>query len=820
MGIERFFSSIEKNEIANIDDIFTKKFNTKIDSETLFIDFNSIVYLIKAIILHDLNKILYHIIKNKVEDVEKTIKKYEDYIEMDINNNISGEIFNNYFTEDVLNEIILENVVAYIFNMLENYVISDKLKLLYIAIDGVPSKAKMNEQKKRRYMGEITMLIKDKIFEKYEDELKDDKIRYEYEINKIEWKTHNITPGTKFMHKLNDRFESSSFEISIKNICKNIKKYIFSGPYISGEGENKIVNYIRSNNYIYNSCLIYSPDSDVTLLGLLLNSKMDPFSKKNDAILNVIVLRFNQQKNYYDLIYIDKLANNIFQYVQKQLNKNNNITINKNAVINDVVLLLTIFGNDFLPKIDAFNVKHDFNGIIDKYIKAIQNKNKIEYLIHYKNENNNVKRCISFNTLLNVFKNLQNNEDKSLQNVYMTSNYQNYNRLKKMFNTDQSNFTEQINKFLSKLKKFNNDLISIDINKFKTIWSSDGRFIKYLKELIMLPPTIKIKSTNNDEFLDIYYDYYNKNNKFPKLVIFRRFTNSINDNFHRNNLENSVHNIDPHLQVTSYDEELYKFNNMLDKYKVILNAQNINIGFIEIDYESYTFKTEEISEGVKRYYHDFFNIDDVDINNNKMIKLLDAYLYGLLWVFDYYFNNYNIDYHDKYVNTWYYPYEHAPLLTQVYNYLNKKNDQYIIDAQKLLDEYVVDKYNDIYFNSLEQLMFVSPNTVLKNIAPSEFKHIINNDQYYPNLVQIGNQIWHESIKINPSKHIDCRGVLFLTKCNLHALKKNTQHTEDIEFIKMLRNIKISFDTHKKTGFYNKKVFLTDYKNITTLDKLK
>ena len=59
---------------------------------------------------------------------------------------------------------------------------SEKLKYFYIAIDGVPSKAKMVEQKKkRRYNSEVISIIEDKIFKKYEDELKKDESRYIFE---------------------------------------------------------------------------------------------------------------------------------------------------------------------------------------------------------------------------------------------------------------------------------------------------------------------------------------------------------------------------------------------------------------------------------------------------------------------------------------------------------------------------------------------------------------------------------------------------------------------------------------------------------------
>jgi hypothetical protein len=70
--------------------------------------------------------------------------------------------------------------------------ISEKLKQLYIALDGIPTMSKIIEQKKRRYSGYIIDEISKKIFDKnYDKVIKDDRkdniaINYVKKVLKIE----------------------------------------------------------------------------------------------------------------------------------------------------------------------------------------------------------------------------------------------------------------------------------------------------------------------------------------------------------------------------------------------------------------------------------------------------------------------------------------------------------------------------------------------------------------------------------------------------------------------------------------------------------
>ena len=791
MGIERFFSSIEQNNITNMQNSFTYKLQTQLNSEYLLIDFNSIIHITSSLVLSDMNYLLYQIITNSYKNNNKFYDIVKTY-NIQLNGNLEYNHLLKYLTTDKLNEIIMKKVEDYIINMLMHFINPLKLKYLFIAVDGVPNKSKMIEQKKRRYMGTIINELKKKILQKHKNQLINEsssKNRYLYEIHKIEWSKIYISPGTTFMNDLDELLSSKYFNDKIKSICKNIKKYDYSGTNDFGEGEKKITNYAKKNINIHGESLngingyisIYSPDSDMTLLCLLLSNTID----------NINIIRHNQQDNTYDIINIDLLKKNILNYVSTSLkinSKNVNTIINNVNVINDIVFILTIFGNDFLPKIESFNVKYDFNKIIDLYITILQGKysdNNITYLINKNNLNQSV--------LVDLFKVLHKNEDKNLQKNYITSNYQNYNKLKKIINSNNENFTELLNNFLIKLRTLNDEIKSgsfgnTNINNWQ---ANDPEFIRIMIKLTKLTEFKNTQDNQNinenlqtNTFLNKYIEYYNKYGKFPEIAVtFKKYSKSIKDYHHKFNLEKSLNKLDHELKITKYDEEIYKLDNMLDEYNKKLNATSLDLGYIAIDPQKYIWKTEKIEKGIERYYKDFFNID-INIKNYEasgMNKILNNYIEGLVWVFNYY---YDIDTEISYKpSIWFYKYTHAPLISQLYYFLKTQNQNYIETLKNNLNKYAIESNNE-YFKPLSHLMYVSPPNLYLDVIP-EYKNYNKHHDNSINIEKIINNIWNNSI----SNEIDCRGVLFLNKCHINKIHINENILEswnnDKKFIKSI-----------------------------------
>jgi hypothetical protein len=101
-------------------------------------------------------------------------------------------------------------------------------------------------------------------------------------------------------------------------------------------------------------------------------------------------MRYGEQ---VDLINIIKLKEIIIEYMRCN---NQNIEIQDN-VIKDIVMLFTILGNDFLPKLEIINTNKHIPKIFSAYLQL---NNKVDCVDHY-NENHKIGFSISnfLNTL-------------------------------------------------------------------------------------------------------------------------------------------------------------------------------------------------------------------------------------------------------------------------------------------------------------------------------------------------------------------------------------------------------------------------------------
>jgi len=397
MGIEKFFNSIKKsygNKIISKIDI-----NTYYSCKFFLLDFNSIIHNISQSISTSLCY-LYHIslVSNIKTDIyqsnQKQIKLNLDnlitdfildvntYIpdqsqtdgsqsfynnQIDFNNlsidNLDRSFFNIMMTDDNLDKLIIHHVSSYV-KSLTKYM--PNLQLLYMAIDGVPLFTKMIEQKKRRYISYIIDETKIKVLELYKSELDIDPNinnnediyynHYEFEnkIRRLKFNKNKISPATQFMSNLEtyiDNYLKSRLDSKIKIIIDSYTNM--------GEGEKKIVYKIHelsTTKQLLDTDLItiYSPDADVILLMLMELDKAQ-----------IQIMRYDQQQNQLDLININELQKIIFQYMQYH----NKSKIVQQRIISDIVMLFTILGNDFLPRIEIIETNKHIKNILDSYLK-------------------------------------------------------------------------------------------------------------------------------------------------------------------------------------------------------------------------------------------------------------------------------------------------------------------------------------------------------------------------------------------------------------------------------------------------------------------
>jgi 5'-3' exoribonuclease 2 len=146
-------------------------------------------------------------------------------------------------------------------------------KLLYLAIDGVAPRAKMNQQRSRRFRAAQEAREKKELEEELKKGLMKAGHQFQSSGGDEAWDSNVITPGTKFMLNLSEylRFYIRK-RISTDKAWKNIT-VIFSDASIPGEGEHKIMAHVRHQrsqpNYNPNLVhVLHGLDADLIMLAL------------------------------------------------------------------------------------------------------------------------------------------------------------------------------------------------------------------------------------------------------------------------------------------------------------------------------------------------------------------------------------------------------------------------------------------------------------------------------------------------------------------------------------------------------------------------
>ena len=726
MGIERFFSTVQSQDITSSCIRVINKDGKKsppVSCSILLIDFNSIVHVASQKLLGEINRIYLAVCTGE------TVKS--DQLErFKLKPGPKLEDLDNLFTNYHIDWLVIDKVREALRFILTQLVDPKHIHQLYLAIDGVPSRAKMEEQKKRRYIGEIVTRVKKQLLEKHKKSMGD---LYLYERAKPKWSKANITPGTVFMDKLYYNLISSDTVDLVKQICPNITQYLVSGPYEPGEGEKKAVNHIYQLDPFKETVGFYSPDSDVTLLSLLLTVPRVGFR----GLQRLTLIRHNQQTGGDEAIDINRLGRNIVDRVKKSWSK-----IRYENVINDIVFLFTLFGNDFVPRMDSINVRTDFDAIIVKYGEL--RLRLITPDAHSNSSSNHERLVLDRANLTKFLFNIQINEFGMLQKNYLNNNYRNFRYLMRKLELDQSTLIADSTRLF---------------RQFRDWLDNKGELITENKQILgqlvgrLDQPKSKLRHV------------------LTKRLRLQPVTRSIKQKFHQERLDRlkDIH------QVTNYHREVYQFEQMLDHYAKMMNAQPLELGKISLDPYQLQWRPEKMGGQIGKFYRKHFNLE---YRAEQIRPVVEEYLTGIFWVFDYYYNRYEANFATS-ESFWYYRYRRSPLLRDIVQYL-QKHPQF--DPQ--LDGYRVSRYN--FFNCLEQLVYVTPTV---EMIPKEYLSFVEYSNQFPNLDQKLERL---------VGMIDCHGAIFMSKCHLN-LPKSEGLDDPSLFIQALRRIKLQDKTSFRAG---------------------
>ncbi|XP_076300031.1 5'-3' exoribonuclease pacman isoform X2 [Lasioglossum baleicum] len=280
-----------------------------------------------------------------------------DNLYLDVNGIIHGCSHPNDvdITFRITEETIFKNIFHYIeilFNIIQPQ------QLFFISIDGVAPRAKINQQRSRRFR-----VAKES--EALEANAKDEN----GEVNiKDRFDSNCITPGTLFMAKLDEQLKYFiSYKISTDVLWQKCK-VILSGSRVPGEGEHKIMDYIRymkaQPDYNPNTrhCL-YGLDADLIMLGLcthepyftLLREEVK-FGKKQSKIQTPEETKFC----LFHLSLLREYIDHEFSLLREKLPFPYDIE----KIIDDWVLMGFLVGNDFVPHLPNLHIAHGAHSIL------------------------------------------------------------------------------------------------------------------------------------------------------------------------------------------------------------------------------------------------------------------------------------------------------------------------------------------------------------------------------------------------------------------------------------------------------------------------
>ena len=262
---------------------------------------------------------------------------------------------------------------------------------IFIAFDGVAPVAKLNQQRERRYKSWFTTIVEQTIQRKTTAAKSSaegtgaNPAKVVQAALQKSWNTSSITPGTRFMAKLDARMReyiSTQMYANSANDGTSGPTYIYSGSCVPGEGEHKIFEYIRSfpDYHKDTTTLIYGLDADLIMLCLnhlhiseniflyrdtpeFIQSLDSTLLKDDNYFLDIpsfacsleIIMRETKTTGVASgMLSSSKVSADMEGAV---IPRETRITPNVVAAIDDYIVMTFMLGNDFMPHFPSLNLR-------------------------------------------------------------------------------------------------------------------------------------------------------------------------------------------------------------------------------------------------------------------------------------------------------------------------------------------------------------------------------------------------------------------------------------------------------------------------------
>lgn len=268
-------------------------------------------------------------------------------------------------------------------------------KLLYMAIDGVAPRAKMNQQRSRRFRASKEAWEKKESIEEQRRHLEEEGLPLPpKKDDESHFDSNCITPGTPFMARLALALRYYIHDRITTNPAWAKIQVILSDANVPGEGEHKIMDFIRrqrsspSHNPDTVHCLC-GADADLIMLGLatheanfnIIREEFIPHQQRPCELCGQYGHELkgcrgleNEEKGPEHADPISKEKSFIFlrlpvlrEYLERDMVMENlPFKYDFERIIDDWVFLCFFVGNDFLPHLPSLEIRE---GAIDRLIK-------------------------------------------------------------------------------------------------------------------------------------------------------------------------------------------------------------------------------------------------------------------------------------------------------------------------------------------------------------------------------------------------------------------------------------------------------------------
>ncbi len=321
-------------------------------------------------------------------------------------------------------ELLEKKIIKQIINYLELIISQiNPTQSIYIAVDGVAPMAKIKHQRLRRFKSIYDRKRLELIAKKHN------------RVLPKAWNNSAITPGTIFMDKLMKAI------VSWINNNKFSCKVIFSSSYTPGEGEHKLLQYLKTLDLqLKDTSVIYGLDADLLFLSLAANRNNLFLMRETSQMETNYVSNTDDGFSY--------LSINIFKDIiyEEMLSRLNSEKIwDKTKIINDFVFLCYFCGNDFISNIPSLSIKpqnkklkNGIETIIETYSRVILDLN--QYLININDNQININKEV----FLEILKDLADKETQYYHDMFKYKRFIQYTKLNDPFEIDKYNYEENI----------------------------------------------------------------------------------------------------------------------------------------------------------------------------------------------------------------------------------------------------------------------------------------------------------------------------------------------------------------------------------------